>query len=172
MRRTRHSRLVALNGALLGALALVTFTPSAPAQRGGAPRETHRARGEYTMVGGRVLGLAESAIYIIDSANSELLAVRWDRSRQNLAPLGFRDLTLDAKAPAGVFVPSTAIRDRDGSKVVFIAYNGKAVAREVHIASQRADGALVDGLVGGENVITAAPANLKDGDKIKVKGQS
>ena len=75
-------------------------------------------------------------------------------------------------APAGVFVPSTAIRDRDGKKIVLIAYNGKAVAREVHITGQRADGALVDGLVGGENVISKAPATLKDGDKIKIKGQS
>jgi HlyD family secretion protein len=78
----------------------------------------------------------------------------------------------DTKDPAGVFVPSTAMRDRDGKKVVYVAYNGRAVAREIHIMSQRADGALVDGLVGGENVITTAPASLKDGDKIKVKGQS
>jgi len=78
----------------------------------------------------------------------------------------------DAKSPTGVFVPSTALRDRDGKKIVLIAYDGKAVAREVHISSQRSDGALVDGLVGGENVITAAPPTLKDGDKIKIKGQS
>jgi HlyD family secretion protein len=75
-------------------------------------------------------------------------------------------------AAAGVFVPSTAIRERDGKKMVLIAYDGKAVAREVHITSQRADGALVDGLVGGENVISNAPTTLKDGDKIKIKGQS
>ncbi len=74
--------------------------------------------------------------------------------------------------PAGVFVPSTAIRDRDGKKVVLLAYNGKAVAREIHLMSQRADGALVDGLVGGESVISAGPTTLKDGDKIKIKGQS
>lgn len=77
-----------------------------------------------------------------------------------------------SKDPAGVFVPSTAIRDRDGKKIVFIAYDGRAVAREIHPTSQRADGALVDGLVGGESVITSAPATLKDGDKIKIKGQS
>ena len=73
---------------------------------------------------------------------------------------------------AGVFVPSTAMRDRDGKKIVYIAYSGRAVAREIHVMSQRADGALVDGLVGGENVVTSAPATLKDGDKIKIKGQS
>lgn len=78
----------------------------------------------------------------------------------------------NAKGPAGVFVPSTAIRDLNGKKIVLIAFDGKAVAREIHVTSQRADGALVDGLVGGENVITTAPATLKDGDKIKIKGQS
>jgi len=77
-----------------------------------------------------------------------------------------------AQGPSGVFVPSTAIRDRDGRKIVLIAFNGKAVAREVHVLSLRSDGALVDGLVGGENVITTAPATLRDGDKIKIKGQS
>jgi hypothetical protein len=76
------------------------------------------------------------------------------------------------KEPAGVFVPSTAIRDRDGKKIVLIAYDGKAVAREIHILSQRADGGLVDGLVGGESVITTAPPTLKDGDRIKIKGQA
>ena len=78
----------------------------------------------------------------------------------------------NSKGPSGVFVPSTAIRDKDGKKFVFISYNNKAVSREIHITGQRADGALVDGLVGGESVITTAPATLKDGDKIKIKGQS
>ena len=78
----------------------------------------------------------------------------------------------DSKEPTGVFVPSTAMHDRDGKKILYLAYNGRAVAREIHIVSQRADGALVDGLVGGESVITTAPTTLKDGDKIKIKGQS
>jgi HlyD family secretion protein len=82
------------------------------------------------------------------------------------------DKPKDTKEPTGVFVPSTAMRDRDGKKIVYIAYNGRAVTREIHVVSQRADGALVAGLVGGENVITTAPATLKDGDKIKIKGQS
>jgi HlyD family secretion protein len=77
----------------------------------------------------------------------------------------------NAKTPQGVFVPSTALHDLDGNKIVFIAYDGKAVARPVQILSQRSDGAMVDTLVGGENVITTAPATLKDGDRIKIKGQ-
>jgi len=77
-----------------------------------------------------------------------------------------------SSGPVGVFVPTNAVRDRDGKKMVLIAYGGKALAREVHILGQRSDGALVSGLVGGESVVTSAPPTLKDGDKIKIKGQS
>jgi HlyD family secretion protein len=73
---------------------------------------------------------------------------------------------------AGVFVPSNAVRDSNGKKIVLIAFNDKAVAREVQVVSQRSNGVIVQGLVGGENVITSAPQGLKDGDKIKIKGQS
>jgi HlyD family secretion protein len=77
-----------------------------------------------------------------------------------------------AKVAAGVFVPSTAIRDKDGKKIVLIAFKGRAVQRQIQIVSERSDGALVDGLVGGEDVITTAPSTLRDGDKIKIKGQA
>ena len=77
-----------------------------------------------------------------------------------------------ASAPSGVLLPTSAVRDHDSKKVVYLAFNGKALMREVQIISQRSSGFLVKGLNGGESVITAAPANLKDGDKIKIKGQS
>ena len=73
---------------------------------------------------------------------------------------------------AGAYVPTAAIRDKDGNKFVLLAFDGKAMKRDVKILSQRSGGALVSGLNGGESVITTAPENLKDGDKIKVKGQS
>jgi len=74
--------------------------------------------------------------------------------------------------PQGVFVPMPAVHDRDGKKFVFLAFDGKAVSREVKILSQRSGGVLVQGLNGGEDVITSAPQELKDGNKIKIKGQS
>jgi HlyD family secretion protein len=82
------------------------------------------------------------------------------------------DKPKNATGPSGVFVPTAAVHEKDGRKIVYIAYNGKAVAREIHVISQRTDGPLVDGLVGGETIVTTAPATLKDGDKIKIKGQS
>jgi HlyD family secretion protein len=74
------------------------------------------------------------------------------------------------KQPAGAFVPAAAVRDHDGKKIVFLAFDGRARMRQVHVLSQRTDGFLVDGLVGGESVITKGPQDLKDGDTIKVKG--
>jgi len=74
--------------------------------------------------------------------------------------------------PTGAFVPSTAMRDHDGKKVVFLVFEGKVHMREVHVLSQRSDGFLVDGLVGGESVISNGPQDLKDGERIKIKGQS
>ena len=94
----RHSGLLALNAGLLLALGAVTLAPMAEAQRGST---TQRARGDYTMVAGRVIGVPESAIYIIDSTNQELVGVRWDRSRRSLQPIGFRDVQLDARGGRG-----------------------------------------------------------------------
>jgi HlyD family secretion protein len=74
--------------------------------------------------------------------------------------------------PAGVFVPATAIRDQAGKKIVLIVFKGKLLQREVRITAQRSGGSLVNGLNGGEDVVTAGPSDLKDGDKIKIKGQS
>ncbi len=79
--------------------------------------------------------------------------------------------TSASSQPQGAFVPAAALRDHEGKKVVFLAFEGKARMREVHVLSQRADGFLVDGLVGGENVISKGPQDLKDGDAVKIKTQ-
>jgi HlyD family secretion protein len=71
-----------------------------------------------------------------------------------------------------VFVPTAALRDNSGAKFVLLAFNGKALRRDVHVQGQRSGGYLVDSLVGGESVITTAPADLHDGQNIHIKGQS
>jgi HlyD family secretion protein len=74
--------------------------------------------------------------------------------------------------PGGAVVPSTAVRDHDGKKVVFIVLHGKAVMKAVKILEQRSNGYLVDGPINGENVISNPPEKLKDGESIRIKGQS
>ena len=80
--------------------------------------------------------------------------------------------TTTASGPPSVFVPTNAVRDRSGKKVVFIVFKGKVLERPVHVTAQRSGGVLLQGLNGGEEVVTAGPADLKDGQKIKIKGQS
>jgi hypothetical protein len=81
-------------GAAAG-LAVVATPPGADAQREG------RARAEYTLVAGRVQGATEQILYVLDGVNQELAAVRWDRSNDTLAPVGYRDLRADVTRGAG-----------------------------------------------------------------------
>ena len=74
--------------------------------------------------------------------------------------------------PSGAVVPSTAVRDHEGKKVVLLVVNGKVATKNVRILEQRSNGYLVDGPINGENVITSGPENLKDGESVKIKGQS
>ncbi|MGB7623040.1 MAG: efflux RND transporter periplasmic adaptor subunit [Terriglobia bacterium] len=73
------------------------------------------------------------------------------------------------RGSSAVLVPLTAVHDRDGKKIVLIAFEGKALAREIKMAGQRSSGVMVAGLTGGENVIVNAPAGLKEGDRIRLK---
>ena len=76
------------------------------------------------------------------------------------------------KQQTGAVVPTSAVVDRDGKKVVFLVYQGKVMRRDVHVLGPRSGGYLVDGLVGGESIVTGPPETLKDGQKINIKGQA
>ncbi len=77
-----------------------------------------------------------------------------------------------AHTVTGVIVPTTALREANGRKVVLIAYNSHVVVRAVTVTGRRGSDTVVEGLTGGESLITAGPPDLKDGDRIHVKGQS
>src|SRR5437660_6816937 len=65
-----------------------------------------------------------------------------------------------------IVVPTSAVRDG----AVFVALGGKAVRRPVKAGTATKQGTRIDdGLVGGEDLIVAPPADLKDGDKVAVK---
>jgi HlyD family secretion protein len=74
-----------------------------------------------------------------------------------------------AQVATGVIVPTNAVRDTNGKKTVLVSFNGRAVSREIKVLSQRSNGYLVDGLTGGEDIIVNAPAELKEGDRIRIK---
>ncbi len=93
-------RVVAVNVVLLAVLVSMSIGPGAGAQPTGAPLGgASRARGDYTMISGKTNTGNTNAVYVLDAANQELLAVRWDASRQKLVTVGYRNLDADAKAP-------------------------------------------------------------------------
>ncbi|MBS0197549.1 MAG: hypothetical protein JSR77_12405 [Planctomycetes bacterium] len=94
--------LVLLNLGLLCALTWLALSHSARAQNAAPKAEnTGRPRGDYTMVSGRVSAGGSDAIYILDTNNQELVALRWDTAKQSLAGIGFRDLNADGKLAPG-----------------------------------------------------------------------
>lgn len=80
--------LLALNGLLLAALAMVTFGPSVEAQ-------SARSRGEYVAVAGGVQGTSADVIYIADTVNQELIALSYDHDKKLLEGIAWRNLRTD-----------------------------------------------------------------------------
>jgi HlyD family secretion protein len=66
-----------------------------------------------------------------------------------------------------VMVPATAVREG----AVFVVLDGRAVRRVVKTGAASTQGVRIEeGLIGGEDVVVSAPATLKDGDKVRMKG--
>lgn len=90
--------LIAVNAALLLLLGAVTLAPQSAAQRG---TTGGRARGEYTLLAGKMSGASAHAVYILDSSNQDMVAVKWNESTKSLDAIGYRDLKEDAQASPG-----------------------------------------------------------------------
>jgi len=78
----------------------------------------------------------------------------------------------DAKTDTGtpsramVVIPATAVRDN----AVFVITDDKAVKRPVKLGGTNAQGVVVEsGLIGGEDIVVNPPADLKDGQRVRVK---
>jgi|GEM_PF-1262207 len=85
--------LIVLNVVLLAGLGLVTVSPNAGAQLSG--QANTRVRGDYSVVGGATIGGVSSVLYVLDTANRELVAMSWNDSTHTLEGIGYRDLNAD-----------------------------------------------------------------------------
>jgi len=73
-----------------------------------------------------------------------------------------------APAPRRVTVPREAVITRDGRMVVWVVSDGVARLKAVETGPERAGQIEVrDGLLGGESVVLAPPADLKDGARVR-----
>ncbi|MGQ0628328.1 MAG: hypothetical protein ACT4PL_09555 [Phycisphaerales bacterium] len=105
-----QQRLIALNLVLALGVMLVALLPAAGGERGGSifdPRSAlagqpvSRQRGQYVMIAGRAQGSTTNVVYILDTVNQELVAVRYNRGTQALEPIGFRNVGEDGKIGGG-----------------------------------------------------------------------
>lgn len=94
-RRGRIAVLLAVNGLLVCAAAAGLVATRASAQAGGAGFQ-NRPHGNYLMVSGRASGVSGNLIYVIDTINREMVALRYQRAAGRLEPIAFRDLTADS----------------------------------------------------------------------------
>lgn len=103
MARSRTNSILLLAAANLAALTAVVLTwpafaqPEPPIVR---PADA-RARGDYTMVSGRIGAGGNHVVYVIDSANQEVIGLRWDSSKQVMLGVGYRSLANDARGNRG-----------------------------------------------------------------------
>jgi hypothetical protein len=93
MIRTKIGSLVLLNSALLGALALVSLSPNAPAIADGQSA----ARGEYVAISGSIAGTKTPVIWVVNQASQELVAFQYEEQRNQLVGIGYRNLNNDAQ---------------------------------------------------------------------------
>jgi len=75
-------------------------------------------------------------------------------------------------APRRVLVPAPAVTQGAGGAKVWELKDGRAVQRAVEVGVTRGDRVEIrSGLEGGEQLIVAPPAGLKDGAKVRVRSQ-
>jgi RND family efflux transporter MFP subunit len=76
-------------------------------------------------------------------------------------------------APPAVMVPADAVVARDGAQAVFVLADGAAKLRPVSVArSVGEERQLSQGVLAGETVVRNPPADLKDGDAVRVASPS
>jgi hypothetical protein len=102
MRRNQGLRvLIGLNVALACCLGVTLLSRThAIAQEEGRVTNS-RLRGEYTMITARTNAGGPHAVWVLDAANAEMVALKWDQSRQSLIGAGYREVTSDLRVSPG-----------------------------------------------------------------------
>ncbi|HXJ04501.1 MAG TPA: efflux RND transporter periplasmic adaptor subunit [Candidatus Acidoferrum sp.] len=77
----------------------------------------------------------------------------------------------EAKLPAvTALLPSEAVHDDNGKKIVFLVKNDRLERRAVAIGNKLGDQTeIMSGVVAGDSVVLKGPANLQDGQAVQIK---
>lgn len=99
--RDRTPLLVVLNAALVLILVVVTLGGQTRASAQTGRQAPIRAHGEYSVLAPKSAGGNTGSVVIIDSVNSEMACLEWDKTRRALVVTSYRDLTADATENIG-----------------------------------------------------------------------
>lgn len=80
-----------VNAGLIAAISTAVVVGVSGAQSDGE----RRMGGNYTCVGGATTGGFANVIYVVDTANRELVALQWNDTVKQLEGVGYRDLMDD-----------------------------------------------------------------------------
>lgn len=107
----KRTTLLALGAANLAAVTAVVLTwpsgadaqqpASTPPNKAPVKALDARARGDYTMVSGRIGAGGNHVVYVVDSSNQEMIALRWDTTKLVFIGIGYRNLAADGKGARG-----------------------------------------------------------------------
>jgi RND family efflux transporter MFP subunit len=77
----------------------------------------------------------------------------------------------DTTAPAiAAMLPSDAVRDEDGKKIVFLVKNDRIERRAVAVGNtQGGETEIMSGIAAGDSVVLKGPAGLHDGQAVEIK---
>lgn len=103
MKNLGRKELITINVVLLALLAGLLLWPAAHSLWSGSTllAQPARARGQYLVVSGTMTGPSSHAIYIMDTANMEMVALRWEQSKNDFVGLGYRNIGEDAHVGGG-----------------------------------------------------------------------
>ena len=89
--------------------------------------------------------------------------------RVSFLPEEQKDGAGQVEAPKGVFVPADAVKDENGTKVVFLVQGDKVERRAVSVGATRGDQVqVIAGIAAGDRVALGDLAKLSDGARVKV----
>jgi RND family efflux transporter MFP subunit len=118
-------------------------------------------------------------IAVIPTADRQKATVRVRIAFERLDPrilpdmgvrVSFLEERQDAAAGPGVVVPRGAVRDEDGKSVVLVVAGEVAERRAVAVGRVRGDEVELEaGVRDGERVVVEGPAELEDGDRVRVR---
>ncbi len=90
IKASSRNGVLALNIVLVSILCIVVLVPQSEAQLSG--------ESTYIAVPSEANGLTTGAVYILNTSRQELVAVAWNRNKNKIMPLGYRNISIDANS--------------------------------------------------------------------------